>query len=169
MEEQIDRICCLSSAAAPKGKTFGERTEEVIDDAFQICYEQIETPPRKKKDVAVVTPNRLERSQEVIVTPDERKSEKRLREDENNMSSTYKERKSFADEQLNLIRLQLKSSEESVLAAEENANAAREISNAAKEIAICAKEMAISNKILASAAEKIANSAENSVKVIKEL
>ncbi|XP_075162256.1 uncharacterized protein LOC142234930 [Haematobia irritans] len=68
MEQEIYRNYCLSSAAKPKGPTFGEQTSEDEIIFLIIVSKKLKHRPVVKKGIVVVTSNRLKRPHE-HVTP----------------------------------------------------------------------------------------------------
>lgn len=165
LEEVIDRTLLLSSAVAPSGKCIGSKRHNIapqpqsLDDLFVAI---LDTPPRTSKAVAVITPNRQQTTTNIVEHDFNSGPNKQLQSplrhrkngptyhgdsgaDEPQCSST-KKRRTTAEEQVLLIRRQLR-------VAEENATSAREQSEALNRLADAAEAQAEAANRSADAAE----------------
>lgn len=171
MEVIIDKTLFISSAVAPGGKVFGE--EQSIDDCFVAL---MDSPARCSKAVAVVTPNKkpetsqqnkpgnneclspqnvqqIPKNQQKDVTATKCK-QICLSDNEQPIYQSAKKAK-VVDEQILLIRRQLRVAEKNAATATEKANSLKRMADAAEAHAEAAKRMANAAETTAADISKI--------------
>ncbi|XP_065354503.1 t-SNARE domain-containing protein 1-like [Calliphora vicina] len=158
LEQIIDRTLFLSSAV-PSGPVYGGSTAKSVPQdnqtSIEDCFQSlVETPPRNSKAVAVITPSRVEERQpsaekqmphrqQLLQTQEQLKQVYRSdSENEQAGCSSAKKRKRTVDEQIALIRRQLRVAERSAATVKEQVDAAKRLADAAEAQAEAAKRSA---------------------------